>query len=107
MSPFPKGYERDAQALRLAIQQWIAATSESRLPDLRFHDWGTICYVGPLHGDALDHLAASADARAMLEWADERTGRRATLLMACVVLEMMGLKPRNSRSATGPQRQTN
>lgn len=103
----PAGYEQDAQALKAAIQEWIASTSESRLPDLRFHDWGTVCYVGPLCGTALDHLAASADARAMLEWADERTGRRGTLLMACVVLETMGIKPPNTRRRADARRAAN
>lgn len=95
---FPKNYNRDAERLRVAIQEWIAIQSETRLVDLRFHDWGTICYIGPLAGSALDHLAASADARAMLEWADQRTGHVATLLMANVILEMLGLKKPDSRA---------
>lgn len=88
-----ESYERDAQALAVAIKEWIAIQSATRLVDLRFHDWGGVCHVGPLCGAALDHLAASPDARAMLEWADERSGRRATLLMALAVLEMLGIKP--------------
>lgn len=85
-------YERDAKRVALAIKQWIAKESETRLVDLRFHDWGTTAYIGPLCGKCLDYLAASPDARAMLEWVDRETGHQATLLMACAVLELLGLK---------------
>jgi hypothetical protein len=95
--PEPKNYNRDARRLGVAITEWIAIQSETRSPDLRFHEWGTVCYIGPLRGEALDHLAASPDARAMLEWADERIGRQGTLLMACAVLEIMGLKSPHRR----------
>lgn len=103
----PPSYDRDAIVLAQAIQEWIERTSKTRLPDLRFHDWGTICYIGPLHGEALDHLAASADAREMLEWADVRSGRKATLLMACAVLEQLGIKRPNTRRTADPRRAPN
>lgn len=96
MKPPPE-YNRDAQRLSVAILQWIAIQSETRSPDLRFHEWGRVCYIGPLTGAALDQLAASPDARAMLEWADEKSGRKATLLMAVIVLEQLGIKPAERR----------
>jgi hypothetical protein len=99
MTDFPTNYARDANRLAVAIEEWIAIQSVTRCPDLRFHDWGRVCYIGALQGAALDHLAASPDARAMLEWADQRSGHKATLLMACVALERLGIKPPNTRSA--------
>lgn len=86
-------YERDAQRVAAAIKRWIAKESATRLVDLKFHKWGTTAYIGPLSGRCIDYLAASPDARAMLEWVDEQTGHQATLMMACCVLELLEIKP--------------
>ncbi len=88
---FPKGYLEDLEKLKAAFQEWIAIQSETRTVDLRWHEWGKIVFAGPLTGAALDVLCASPDARAMCEWADERTGRKCTLLMAIAAAETLGL----------------
>lgn len=88
----PKRYARDAEALVVAFQEWIAIQSESRAVDLRWHEWGGIVFAGPLQGAALDVLCASADARAMCEWSDARTGHVCTLLQALAAAETLGLK---------------
>jgi hypothetical protein len=87
----PKGYEEDAAKLRCAIQMWVMRESESRLVDLGFRDWGRSVYFGPLNATTIDYLATTPDARAMLLWADEASGHKASLLQAYIVLQQLGL----------------
>lgn len=94
---FPKGYVDDTHALQSAIERWVAKESQTRLVDLRFHDWGKVVYAGP--GKALDAIAASPDARALLEWCDRETGQRCTLLQAYAVLEHLGMLSSSQRNA--------
>ena len=85
-------YEACAKQVLALMKVWLERECQSRAPDLRFHEWGTDLFGGALTGSCLDVLCASDDARRMCEWIDEQTGRQATLLMAYVAAEALGLK---------------
>lgn len=93
-----QSYNHDAHLLAQSFRSWIERERCTRLVDLRWHEWGTIVYIGPLSGSALDLLCDSDDARAMCEWADEQTGRKCSLLQAYVIAEELGLKIRGNGS---------
>ncbi len=88
-----KKYDECASQVLSLMKVWIERECQTRAPDLRFAEWGKTVYAGSLTGASLDVLVRSEDARRMCEWIDEQTNRQATLLMAYVAAEMLGLKP--------------
>jgi len=90
----PAGYARCAEKVLKLIPKWVEGECQSRFPDLRWKDWGRVCYAGTLEEAAIGFLADSPDARRLLLWLDEQTNHEATLLMAKVALEMLGFKRR-------------
>ncbi len=95
---FPPGYVALIERFRQLIQDWCGA--EPGLPDLRWHDPGTVRYVGPLRGEAVRYLADSPDAFRLVEWLDVETGRQGTLAQLTMALQLLGHLP------GGPERET-
>lgn len=103
MRPFPPGYIACCDRLMELIPQWIAAKSQERYLDLRWERWTTrsglkICYAAALGGETASILAASPDAIELLNWLDEQTGKKATLLQAKTVLEHLGIKAKEDNN---------
>lgn len=98
----PPGYIACCNRLEQLIPQWIEQKSQERYLDLRWERWivdgKRIVYAGALGGPTAKFLAASPDAEELLNWLDEQTGRQATLLMAKVVLEHLGIKAREDNN---------
>lgn len=90
----PPGYLECCQQLAVLFQIWITNASQDRLVNVQFYEWNRTVYMGGLTGEPLNFLCATADARAMCEWADQQTRppHRATLLQAMAVAEHLGLK---------------
>jgi hypothetical protein len=85
------GYVALVERLVALIDKWCA--TEPGLPDLRWHEPGDTMFIGALQGKALDYLAASPDARRLLEWLNAQTNHEATLFQATVALRMLGHLP--------------
>jgi len=95
--PFPPGYIACCDRLMQLVPQWIEAKSQERYLDLRWQRWTMpdgkrVVYAGALGGETAQFLADSPDALELLNWLDEQTGKKATLLQAKVVLERLGIK---------------
>ena len=90
----PPGYIRCMEEMSRLIPQWIEQQCQMRALDLQWHAWGKTVFAGSIGGDRSKWLAASPDAMALLDWLDEKTNREGTLLQAKVVLESLGIKPR-------------
>lgn len=87
----PPGYVALIQRMCDLMLKWL--TTEPGLVDLRWHDPKGTLFVAPLRGKALDYLAASPDAKRLLEWLDEQTGQEGTLAQATMALRLIGHLP--------------
>lgn len=97
---FSPGYEQQIEQLVALIPQWIALQDDP--PALQWHRPGDTAFIGPLHGKALDYLAASPDARRLLEWLDDKTGGVCTLLQASAALGLLGKQSPDHRLPPSP-----
>lgn len=88
---FPPGYVQLVESMTVLIKAWIEA--EPTLPDLRWHERGTVIYAGDLTGPGLQYLANSPDAYRLCRWIDERTGKQATLFQMDCALRILGHLP--------------
>jgi hypothetical protein len=94
MSKVPEGYARCCRLMERLIPQWIDEQCRERALDLQWHRWGKTVFAGAVGGETAKWLAASPDAVALLDYLEDKTGHQGTLLQAKVVLEMLGIKPR-------------
>lgn len=90
----PAGYSACANEVARLIPQWIERQCMTRSLDLQWHRWDKTVFAGSMDGERAKYLAASPDAMELLHYVDEKTGGQATLLMAKVVLELLGIKNR-------------
>lgn len=88
---FPPGYVQLVERLAMLVTYWVE--HEPTLPDLRWHDRGTVIYAGDLTGPGLKFLANSPDAYRLCHWVDERTDRKATLFQMDCALRSLGHLP--------------
>jgi hypothetical protein len=88
----PAGYRAVIEQMIQLIPQWCG--EQPGLPDLRWHDNDDgVLVIAALQGDALKYLAKTPDAIRLLQWLDEKTDHKATLLQARVALQMLGHLP--------------
>ena len=92
--PMPAGYTACCNEIARLIPQWIERQCITRTLDLQWHRWEKTVFAGSIDGERAKYLAASPDAMELLHYLDEKTGGQATLLMAKVVLEALGIKNR-------------
>jgi hypothetical protein len=89
---FPPEYLAAIKDAARAIIEWLYLQTEP--PELRWLDGGSGgAFIAANLDAGASYLADSDDARALLEWLDERTGRVLSLNMATWALRLAGLMP--------------
>lgn len=90
MSGPPPQYVALVRRLAELIPQWCKLHPRA---DLQWRAWDGAIFAGNLAEPFLGFLAASDDAKRLLQWLDGHTGHEATLLQALVALELCGRMP--------------
>lgn len=100
----PPGYYAAIEDAARAIRHWIA--SEPTPPDLRWLEWdNNRVFIAAALDTGAAYLADSDDARRLLAWLDEATGRQLSLNMAGWALRLIGQIPMPAESADALERE--